>query len=114
MGAIVGALSAFEGIELTFEQRDMVEVMSRASDVVLSVVNDILDAARLEQQKLILISRSFDLLDLVEKTVIMFGERAGAKDIEFIVSYDPETFPRYVNTDPERLQQVIMNLLSNA
>ncbi|CAG8638752.1 3355_t:CDS:10, partial [Paraglomus brasilianum] len=114
LGAITGSLSAFEGTELTSEQQDMVEVMSRASDVVISVVNDILDTAKLDARKLTLIDRVFDLWALVEKTVTMLGERAGAKELELIVLYDPETLSRYVKTDPERLQQVIMNLLSNA
>ncbi|CAG8540921.1 6752_t:CDS:10 [Paraglomus occultum] len=114
LGTITGALSAFEGTQLTAEQQDMVEVMSRASDVVMSVVNDILDTAKLDAQKLTLINRVFDLWALVEKTVTTFGERVGAKELELIVLYDPETLSRYVKTDPERLQQVIMNLLSNA
>ena len=67
LGAIIGALSAFEGTPLRPDQRDMVEVMTRASDVVLSVVNDILDAARLEAQKLTLINRTFD------KNIAMFA-----------------------------------------
>ncbi|CAG8550421.1 4726_t:CDS:10 [Paraglomus occultum] len=114
LGAIIGALSAFEGTPLRPDQRDMVEVMTRASDVVLSVVNDILDAARLEAQKLTLINRTFDLIELVEKNIAMFGERAGSKEIELIFLYEPRESPKYVKTDPERLQQVIMNLLSNA
>jgi len=114
LGAITGALSAFEGTQLTTEQRDMVEVMSHASDVVISVVNDILDAAKLDARKLTLVNRVFDLWALVEKTVTKFGERVGAKELELIVLYDPETLSRYVKTDPVRLQQVIMNLLSNA
>jgi len=114
LGAIIGALSAFEGTPLRPDQRDMVEVMTRASDVVLSVVNDILDAARLEAQKLTLINRTFDLIELVEKNIAMFGERAGSKEMELIFLYEPRESPKYVKTDPERLQQVIMNLLSNA
>jgi len=70
-----GSLSAFEETELTSEQQDMVEVMSRASDVVVSVVNDILDTAKLDARKLTLINRVFDLWSLVEKTVTMLGER---------------------------------------
>ncbi|CAG8581259.1 451_t:CDS:2, partial [Paraglomus brasilianum] len=96
------------------EQLDMVEVVSRAFDVVISVVNDVLDAAKLDAHKLTLMNRIFDLWALVEKIVTMFGERVGARKLELIVLYDPETLSRYVKADPERLQQVIMNLLSNA
>ena len=44
----------------------------------------------------------------------MVGEHVGAKELELIVLYDPETLSRYVKTNPKRLQQVIINVLSNA
>ena len=84
MGAITGALSAFEGKQFTSKQQDMVEVMSRTSDVVISVVNDILDTAKLDAQKLTLINRVSDLWAL-EKTVTVLNERVGAKKLELIV-----------------------------
>ncbi|CAG8484927.1 10821_t:CDS:10 [Funneliformis caledonium] len=112
--AIIGVLSAFEETQLSEEQKDMVHIMTRASDVVLSVVNDILDAAKLEAQKITLINRTFDLFDLMEKTIEIFGERAGVKQVELILCCEPTSLPKYVKSDPERLQQVLMNLLSNS
>ncbi|KAG9288146.1 hypothetical protein G9A89_000941 [Geosiphon pyriformis] len=114
LGAIIGVLSAFEDTPLSSDQRDMVEIMTRASDVVLSVVNDILDAAKLEAQKITLMNRTFDLFDLVEKTIEIFGERAGTKQIELVLLFAPTELPKYVKSDPERLQQILMNLLSNS
>ncbi|CAG8480265.1 7235_t:CDS:10 [Ambispora leptoticha] len=114
LGAIIGVLSAFEDSPLTPDQKDMVNIMTRASDVVLSVVNDILDAAKLEAQKITLMNRTFDLFDLVEKTIEIFGERAGTKQIELVLLFEPTELPKYVKSDPERLQQVLMNLLSNS
>ena len=80
----------------------MIQIMTRASDVVLAVVNDILDAAKLEAQKIKLVDRTFDLFDLVEKTIELFGERAGAKQIELILSCEQNSLPKYVKSDPER------------
>ncbi|RIA84037.1 hypothetical protein C1645_832863 [Glomus cerebriforme] len=114
LGAIIGVLSAFEDTALTDDQKDMIQIMTRASDVVLAVVNDILDAAKLEAQKIKLVNRTFDLFDLVEKTIEIFGERAGTKQIELILNCDPNSLPKYVKSDPERLQQILMNLLSNS
>jgi signal transduction histidine kinase len=87
---------------MTDDQKDMIQIMSRASDVVLAVVNDILDAAKLEAQKIKLVSRTFDLFDLVEKTIELFGEKAGTKQIELILSCEPNNLPKYVKSDPER------------
>ena len=103
MGAIIGVLSAFEDTAMTDDQKDMIQIMSRASDVVLAVVNDILDAAKLEAQKIKLVNRTFDLFDLVEKTVELFGGRAGTKQIEMILNCEQSSLPKYVKSDPERL-----------
>ena len=80
----------------------MVHIMLRASDVVLAVVNDILDAAKLEAKKVTLINRTFDLFDLMEKTIEIFGERAGTKKIELTLCCDPASLAKYVKSDPER------------
>src|SRR6266542_1238991 len=61
LGAIIGVLSAFEDSQLSEDQKDMVHIMTRASDVVLAVINDILDAAKLEAKKVTLLNRTFDL-----------------------------------------------------
>ncbi|CAB4429500.1 unnamed protein product [Rhizophagus irregularis] len=114
LGAIIGVLSAFEDTALTDDQKDMIQIMTRASDVVLAVVNDILDAAKLEAQKIKLVNRTFDLFDLVEKTIEIFGEKAGNKQIELILDCEPNSLPKDVRSDPERLQQILMNLLSNS
>ncbi|CAB4483024.1 hypothetical protein RhiirA5_503824 [Rhizophagus irregularis] len=114
LGAIIGILSAFEDSQLSEDQKDMVQIMTRASDVVLAVVNDILDAAKLEANKVALLNSTFDLFSLMEKTIELFGEKAGAKNIELILCCEPTSLPKFVKSDPERLQQVLMNLLSNS
>ncbi|KAF0511708.1 protein-histidine kinase [Gigaspora margarita] len=114
LGAIVGLLSSFEGTNLTVDQRDMINIMARASDDVLSIINNILDEAKLEAKKITLINRTFDLLELFEDTIEMFGEKAGSKKIELIINYDVDKLPRYVKSDPERLKQVLFHLLSNS
>ncbi|KAF0511698.1 protein-histidine kinase [Gigaspora margarita] len=104
LGAIVGMLPSFEGTNLTVDQRDMINIMARASDVVLSIINNILDAAKLEAQKITLVNRTFDLLELFDDTIEMFGEKTGSKKIELIINYDVDKLPRYVKSDPERIK----------
>ncbi|KAF0536678.1 protein-histidine kinase [Gigaspora margarita] len=114
LGAIIGILSSFEKTILTADQRDMIDVTINASDIVLSIVNDILDIAKLKARKVTLINRTFDLLELFDDTIEEFGKRAGIKKIEFIVNCEIDMLPRYVKGDPDRLRQALSLLLSNA
>ncbi|RIB01091.1 hypothetical protein C2G38_2256356 [Gigaspora rosea] len=114
LGAIIGILSSFESTNLTTDQKEMINIMSCGSDIVLSIVNDILDVARLEAQKITLTNTTFDLLELFESTIESFGKKAGTKRIELIVNCEVDKLPRYIKSDPERLKQVLSNLLSNS
>ncbi|KAF0527409.1 protein-histidine kinase [Gigaspora margarita] len=114
LGAIVGILSSLERVALSDDQRDMVNIMSCASDKVLSIIKDILDAARLEAQKVSLMNRTFYLLDLLEGTIEKYGKKANDKKIELILNCDIDVVSRYVNSDPERLEKVLSHLLSNS
>ncbi|RIB30113.1 hypothetical protein C2G38_2238477 [Gigaspora rosea] len=114
LGAIVGILSSFEDTSVTDDQKDMIDIMAHASDVVLSIINDILSAAKLEAQKITLINRTFDLLNLFERVIEQCVEGAENKQIEIILNYDIDNLPIYVKSDPERLKQVLFHLLSNS
>ncbi|KAF0511693.1 protein-histidine kinase [Gigaspora margarita] len=114
LGAIVGVLSSFEGTKLNADQTDMMNVMTRSSDDLLSIINNILDAAKLEAQKITLVNIAFDLLELLDNTIEIFGEKAGSKKIELIIDYDVDKLSRYVRSDPERFKQVLFELLSNS
>ncbi|RIB05860.1 hypothetical protein C2G38_2253571 [Gigaspora rosea] len=104
LGAIIGILSSLEDTNLTSDQENMINIMKHSSDIVLSIVNDILDAQKLEAQKLTLVNRTFNLLELFDNVIEMFGEKACAKKIELIIDYDVDELPRYVKSDPERVK----------
>ncbi|RIB25336.1 histidine kinase-like ATPase [Gigaspora rosea] len=107
-------MPSLEGTTLNNEQKDMLNIISNAADTVLSIVNDVLNVAKLEAKKIILINRTFDLLNSLESTIIIFGKKAAAKNIELIVNCEIDMLPRYVKSDPERLNQVLTHLLSNS
>ncbi|CAG8459259.1 8793_t:CDS:10, partial [Scutellospora calospora] len=101
LGAIVGILSSIKDDMLTDEQQDMINIMTHSSDVALSTINNILDAAKLEAHKITLDNKVFDLVDLLENTIEMFGEKIGNKQIELFLNYDMNTLPKYIKSDPE-------------
>ena len=100
--AIINILSALEHVALTDDQKDMINIMSCASDIVLSIINDILDTARLKVQKVILINRIFYLSDLLEGTIEKYRKKANDKKIELILNCDVDVVSRYVKSDPKR------------
>ncbi|KAG0324352.1 hypothetical protein BG000_002240, partial [Podila horticola] len=125
IGAIVGALSALEDTDqnLTGEQRDMIKIMQITSDVALSVINDLLDTAKLEAGAMSLnIKECHGLIETLEQSIRIFADKAGRKEVDLIMesSEEVEAFETSVMrgstiwTDGDRLQQVIMNLIGNA
>ncbi|CAG8467312.1 9081_t:CDS:2 [Scutellospora calospora] len=114
LGSIVGILSFFECTNLSVSQKDMIKITECASDTILSIVNDILDAAKLEAHKVTLKNRTFNLIELFEHTIDEFGKKAADKNLDLIVNYDINNLPRYIKSDPERLKQVLSHLLSNS
>ncbi|KAK9708962.1 hypothetical protein K7432_009342 [Basidiobolus ranarum] len=113
LNAIIGLVSAFEDTQLTLEQREMLKIMLTASDVLLRVVNDILDMAKLEARKIKLKPMDFSLSDLLQSTMNVFSKQKEEKSLKLTCTCEPNV-PKNVIGDSARVQQVLMNLLSNA
>jgi CheY-like chemotaxis protein len=94
-------------------QRFYLDTISSSGSSLMSVINDILDYARLGAGKLVLEDIEFDLEAQVSETVSLFTAQALEKQLRLHVSLAPGV-PRRVRGDPTRLKQVLMNLLSNA
>ncbi|MBQ4834455.1 CHASE domain-containing protein [Pseudoalteromonas sp. MMG010] len=87
--------------------------VNSSSKILLNLINDILDISKIESQKLILEHKPFDLNVLIEKINIMFEQTAKNKGIEWQVITDiPSNI--WLVGDSMRLEQIILNLCSNA
>lgn len=93
------------------KQRRSVAVLSRNLHRVRRLVQDLLDAARVQNQGLTLKPEPIDMATLVQETVESFGEGAGSKAVQIHVD---EGSSRNVVADEMRIGQVLFNLLSNA
>ncbi|TNF94371.1 MAG: response regulator, partial [Gammaproteobacteria bacterium] len=89
------------------------QMADEASKSLLSLINDILDFSKIEAGKLELESIEFDLIELVEETLGLFVKRASDLGIE-LASFISKSVPRRIVSDPGKLRQVLLNLLSNA
>jgi signal transduction histidine kinase/DNA-binding response OmpR family regulator/HPt (histidine-containing phosphotransfer) domain-containing protein len=113
LNGVVGMIDLLSETRLSEEQREYVAVAKSSSDSLMTVVNDVLDIAKIEAGRLELEDRDFDLYDLVESACEMVAAIAVAKGIE-VQSFVPDDVPRVVRGDRMRVGQILANLLSNA
>jgi two-component system, sensor histidine kinase len=113
MNAVMGMNELLLDSPLTEDQRDNAETIQQSAKTLMGVLNDILDFSKIEAGKLVLESVAFDLRRTVENSVHTFATQASEKGIRLTVELSP-ALPRLLKGDPGRLQQVLMNLVSNA
>lgn len=87
--------------------------IEHASQLLSSIINDILDYSKMQSAKLELETIAFNIEDCFEDVVGMHGHEAVSKQVELVFLIDADV-PVNVIGDPQRLQQIVNNLLSNA
>ncbi|OWY28785.1 response regulator [Herbaspirillum robiniae] len=98
---------------LTDEQVRFAQTISSAGNDLLALINDILDLSKMEAGKLDIVSESFAVAKLADELSAIFAVTAQHKGLGFKVQVEPGLPPR-METDMQRLGQILKNLLSNA
>jgi two-component system, sensor histidine kinase and response regulator len=113
---IIGVLSMAQFLleeELQPNLREYAENIVFSGEALLSVINDILDVSKIEAGKLDLEIVDFDLKDLIEGIGNLFASSAVERGLELVTFVDPD-LPAHLRGDPERVRQIITNLVGNA
>lgn len=113
LNAIIGMSDLLSASPLTPEQQKYVEVFQRNGISLLNLINDILDLAKVESGKIELESVDMDLREVIARAMEVVEGRARAKGLELTSSIDPFV-PVSLAGDPNRLRQILINLLGNS
>ncbi|MBF0448784.1 MAG: PAS domain S-box protein [Magnetococcales bacterium] len=113
MNAILGMGDVLSDSGLNPVQSNALRVLTHAGENLLALINDILDLSKVEAGQLQLEKTPFILKDLVEGSYQILYQKAAANAIGFHLNIDPNC-PHRVMGDPQRIRQVLLNLLGNA
>jgi two-component system sensor histidine kinase/response regulator len=113
LNGVIGMTDLALETELTQEQREYLETVKLSADGLLSVINDVLDFSKLEADKSYLDNSDFDLRESLETSLRTLALRADQKGLELLCEVAPEV-PKIVRGDPNRLRQIVINLVGNA
>jgi len=112
MNSVLGYARLLEEMSMPPEQREHVETIHHSSKLLLTVINDILDFSKIEAGSIDLMNEPINLRELADTVLRMFRAQAREKGLELKLTLPP-TLP-VVRGDQHRLQQILVNLLSNA
>ncbi len=113
MNAVLGMTEFLLDSSLSKEQHGFAHTAYKSAESLLSIINDILDFSKIEAGKLELELIDFDLCDLVDEAVELLAEHAHSKGLELACLVHSDV-TKIVRGDPNRLRQILMNLISNA
>ncbi len=113
MNAIIGFTKVVLKTELTAKQKEYLMAIKMSGDSLIVLINDILDLAKVDSGKMTFEKTPFKLSLSITSMLHLFETKIQEKNLQLITNYD-NNIPEVLVGDPVRLNQIILNLVSNA
>ncbi|KAJ6309563.1 hypothetical protein OIU77_015133 [Salix suchowensis] len=113
MNGVLGMLQMLMGTALDANQQDYVRTAQDSGKALVTLINEVLDQAKIESGKIELEAMPFDLRAIMDEVLALFSGKAHEKGVELAV-YVSDAVPEMVIGDPGRFRQIITNLMGNS
>ncbi len=113
LNGVLGMASTLLAEDLKGSQREKLEIIHKSGENLLTLLNDILDLAKVEAGQMQIETVDFSLRELLETVEDLWRPKAAEKQLDLVIDVSGLLNP-YVSGDPFRLQQVLFNFVSNA
>ena len=113
MNGVIGMTELLQGTDLDAEQQEYAAIVANEADHLLHIINNILDFAKIEADKLLLDIQDFAPAHLLAKAAELTATKASAKQIA-LLTFIAADVPARVRGDEGRLRQILLNLVDNA
>lgn len=113
MNGVIGMADLLRSTPLNKEQQEFLNVIGSSAESLLTLINDILDFSKIEAGKMEIETIDFDLRRTLEAASDVVAYKAFSKGLEFHLLI-PARVPCALKGDPDRLKQIIINLVNNA
>lgn len=113
MNVILGFLGLLRESKLSLEQMKMIQMARDSGKHLLNLINDILDFSKMEANRLSLEESEFSLAQLIEQVCDLLKIQADKKRLKLLSQIDPRLDLKLIG-DPDRIRQILINLIGNA
>ncbi|MCR9545292.1 response regulator [Vibrio antiquarius] len=113
LNGVIGISEVLSDTPLTATQRDYVDTIETSSQLLLSLINDVLDFSKIESGMLLISPHSTCVRESIYDIASIISPKAKEKGIDVQVSISRNT-PYHVMLDDHRIRQIMMNFMSNA